>query len=113
MAHLQDHIGRPLQRERRPSGRGVALDSAISQAGMSRRRHFARDKDRESKLRRLIVPGVYHKGVPLERQKLRRHIERFTVKNVKVMGPNIIPFQLSMRKEEQWHVVGCYSPLLR
>ena len=36
--------------------------------------------------------------------------KRFTVKNAKVVGRNIISFQLLIRKDEWWHVVGYYFP---
>ena len=32
---------------------------------------------------------------------------RFTVESAKVVGPNVISFQLLTRKDGRWHVVGC------
>ena len=39
-----------------------------------------------------------------------RETKRFTVENPKVVGPNVLSFQLLTRKDERWHVVGCYFP---
>ena len=39
-----------------------------------------------------------------------RETKWFTVKNAKVVSPNIISFQLLTRKDERWHVVGYYFP---
>ena len=34
--------------------------------------------------------------------------KQFAVENAKVVGPNAISFQMATRKDEQWHVFGCY-----
>ena len=39
-----------------------------------------------------------------------RKSKRFSVENAKVVGPNVISFEMVLHKLEQWFVVGCYFP---